>query len=102
MELQGRLDQPIANVTDATITVFPDPAPDVSPSQPPAIGAIIGMKPCLQVVVHYPVTEFNQLWALVAASQVRSAYVAFTAPFRGRSLVVTLDFSSVLDPDDSG
>jgi len=100
VELRGRLSEPVANVTEARITVFPDPAADVSPSTPPAIGAIIGIKSCLQVVVHYPVAEFNQLWTLVATLQVRSAYVAFTAPFRGSSLVVTLDFSSVLDPED--
>src|SRR6266852_2597127 len=51
VELRGRLDEPVANVTEARITGFPDPAADVSPGKPPAIGAIIGMKPCLQVVV---------------------------------------------------
>jgi hypothetical protein len=93
--------RPVRDVAETTITVFPDPDADVSPSDPPAIGAIIRMKPNMQVVVHYPIEEFNQLWILVAASQVRSAYVAFTSPFRCKSLVVTLDFSSALELEDS-
>jgi hypothetical protein len=52
------------------------------------------MKPNVQVVVPFPVVEFDRLWALATGSRVRTGFVAFTEPHRGRALVVTLDFST--------
>jgi hypothetical protein len=51
-------------------------------------------------VVSYPVQEFDRLWALASTSKVRSGHVAFTAPYRNRSIVVTLGFSTSETPED--
>ena len=100
LELHARLGEPVVDTMDATFSVYPDPDANVAPGPPPCIGAIISMKPIMQVVVSYPVEEFDRLWILATNSQVRTGYVAFTVPKRGKALVVTLDFSTSNVPDE--
>lgn len=89
------------SITDAEIHVYPRAdAQTVAPGPPPCIGAIIRLKPAVNIVVPYTVVEFDRLWTIAAASKVVSGYVAFTEPFRNGARVVSLSFSTEDVPDD--
>jgi hypothetical protein len=69
---------------------------DPGPASPPSVGAIIPIRPQVQVVVGLSGPSFGFLWALAAANQLRYGYLAFTAPHRGSSLVVSAELGAPL------
>ena len=100
IEARGRFDEPLRDITEVEISVYPDPNADVAPGPPPCVGAIIRLKPTVLVVVPFTVQEFERLWVLATVSAIRRGHVAFTAPYWNRSLVVNLGFSTSQTAED--
>lgn len=63
-------------------------------SRPAAIAAVIGLKPHMSVVITWSHRDFDRLWAMAFAGQLRIACIYFTKPRFGSALVVSASFSS--------
>jgi hypothetical protein len=94
LEVQGTLTEPVKDVHEVQFSLYPEDDPRVGPARPAAIGAVIGLKPHMSVVISWSHREFDRLWGMAFAGQLRFAYLHFTKPRYGKALVVNASFSS--------
>lgn len=100
LEIKGDFLDAVNGVTQASVHVLPSTDVSLGDSTPPSIGAIISIKPSLQIVVNLTGSEFDRVWLLAATNQLRSCFIAFTQPHRRSALVVNLSISSALPEED--
>ena len=81
-------------MTEVLISTYPKEPLQVGSACPAAIGAIISAKPKLSVVLTWSHQEFDRVWALALAGQLKCGYLCFTKPHHGKSLVVSASFAS--------
>lgn len=75
LELQGTATEPIKDVQDVTISMYPEDDLRVGTSRPASVGAIINVRPVINVVLAWPPGEYDRLWALALSGQLK--YVGF-------------------------
>ena len=94
LELRGRLEEPVNDVTDVLISMFPEDKVQVGAARPASVGSVIGLKPEMSVVLTWAHRDFDRLWTLALSGRLGFAYLCFTKPHYGRALVVSASFSS--------
>lgn len=97
LELQGKATEALRDVTDVKIGMCPREPLQVGTARPAAVGAIIGAKPELSVVLTWSHVDFDRVWALALAGQLKYCHLYFTRPHYGSSLVVSAAFSNELE-----
>ena len=97
LELQGKATEPIRDVIDVKISMYPEEPVVVGTARPAAVGAIIQAKPELSVVLTLSHAEFDRVWALALAGQLKYSHLYFTKPHYNSGLVVSASFSNELE-----
>ena len=67
---------------------------EIGTARPAAIGAAIGMRPEMSVVLTWPQNEFDRVWALALADVLKFVYLYLTTPRYNTGLVVSASFSN--------
>lgn len=97
LELRGKMTEALRDVTDVTISMYPQEPLVVGTARPAAIGAIIGSRPELSVVLTWSHADFDRVWGLALAGQLKYSHLYFTRPHYGHGLVVSASFSNELE-----
>jgi hypothetical protein len=97
LELHGKAVEPIRDVTDVEISMFPREPLVVGTARPASVGSIIQARPKLGVVITWPHVDFDRLWALAIGGKLSHAHLYFTKPHYNHGLVVSASFSSELE-----
>jgi hypothetical protein len=97
LELRGHLSEPVEGTTVVSLGMHPRDRLLVGSARPAPVGAIIQLKPEMQAVVTWTHRDFDRLWTLAAAGALKFAYLAFTTPRRGKSLIVSMSCSNERD-----
>ena len=91
---RGVVNEPVGEVRDIEIHLYPRESVEIGTARPASIASIIQVKPHVSVVARFPHPEFDRMWAMAFASQMKFAHVAFTKPHYGNALVTSLSFSN--------
>jgi hypothetical protein len=94
LELRGTVDEPIRDVRDVVISVHVDEREEPGSTNPPSVGAIVGVRPTVQAVVALTSASFDRLWTMAMSGQLRYIWLALTEPHRRSALVVSASFSN--------
>jgi hypothetical protein len=94
LELLGTLNEPVKGVTQVRISLYPREPVVIGSARPASIGAIIGLKPEMSVVISWSEREFDRLWSMALAGHLKFAYLHFTMPRYGTGLVVSASFGN--------
>lgn len=94
LELRGRLEEPVNGVATVTLSIYPREPQTFGPVRPASVGAVIGLRPEMSVVIDWPHQEFDRLWAMALTGHLKFAHLYFTKPKYGHGLVVNASFSS--------
>lgn len=99
LELNGELAEAVKGVSHASVSLHISSDLSFGQASTPSIGSIIATKPHTKIVVSLSEQEFDRIWALASANQIKSCYFAFSEPYRGSAMVVSFSVSSKL-PDE--
>jgi hypothetical protein len=94
LQLRGLLEEGVRDVREVEFHLYPADEVRVGTARPAAVGAIIGFRPYLQVVVSFNQQDFDRLWAMALNGYLRHAYLAFTKPRYTKALVTSVSFST--------
>jgi hypothetical protein len=94
LDLRGKATEPVKDVTDVKISLYPKDEVQVGMARPASCGAIIGAKPALEAIITWPQMEFDRVWTLAMTGHLKWAYLSFTKPHYGRGLVVNASFGN--------
>ncbi|MBP9826441.1 MAG: hypothetical protein KBF21_19590 [Thermoanaerobaculia bacterium] len=94
LKLHGEAEESLAETRQFLIRVNVDDSEEPGPSRPPAIGAVLRVKPEFDALISLDSASFDRVWSMATAGLVRYCWIAFTQPYRGSSLVVSVSFSS--------
>ena len=94
LDLRGRINKPIRNVTELAINVQPKERPVLGPVRPLPVGSIVHIRPYILAVVTFPRGEFELLWSMALSGYARHAHIVFTQPHYGHALVTNLCLSN--------
>ena len=95
LDVHGTLSEPVRDVRDILISMYPEDKLVVGTARPAAVGSIIRMRPEMSVVLTWPQADFDLVWAMAMGGQLKFAYLYFTRPHYCHSLVVSVSFSNV-------
>lgn len=99
LELRGTLEEPVKkDVQEVLFSVSPEEEVRIGTAQPAAVGAILGLRPQMSVVLTWPHLDFDRVWALALSGRLGFAYLAFTEPYYGKAQVVSAEFAT--DPEE--
>ena len=94
LEIRGAMDDPVRDVRDVVISIYPEDSLVVGTARPAAIGAIIGVRPALKAVIPFGHVEFDRMWTLALSGELKYGYLAFTKPHYNTALVTSVSFSN--------
>ncbi len=97
LEVRGNMDEPVGAVREIVINTFPRDVIEVGHACPSSVGAIIQVRPKIDVVVPFRAADFPQLWALALSGQLKYADITFTKPHYRRAFVINVSFSNELE-----
>jgi hypothetical protein len=97
LELRGTATESIRDVKDVKISMFPRDKPEIGTARPASVGAVIGARPEVSVVLTWPQVDFDRVWALAVGGHLKYARLYFTKPHYNSGLVVSASFSSELE-----
>jgi hypothetical protein len=61
LELRGTLDEPVREIHEVRISMYPKAKVEIGTARPASIGAVIGMRPEMSVVPTWPQDEFDRV-----------------------------------------
>ena len=94
LEVRGIAEEPARDVRDVVINVHVDDREEPGASNPPSVGAIVQLRPCIQAVIGLASADFDRVWSLATSGRLRYCWIAFTEPYRQSALVVSVSFSN--------
>jgi hypothetical protein len=94
LELSGDLNEHLREVTAVEFNVHRSDRERDHESEPRSVGAIIALRPRVQVVVSVPGEEFDRIWSMALADQLKHVHFVFEAPNRNSALVINASFSN--------
>lgn len=94
LEIRGTLEEPLASVSKIEVSVYPKEKIEVGTARPASIGAVIGTRPHVQVVVPFTPATFGWLWSLALSGQLQHGSLSVTKPRYGKALVPNISFSN--------
>jgi hypothetical protein len=94
LEILGKAFEPVRDVTDVEISMYPREPLVVGTARPASVGAIIQARPKLGIVITWPQKDFDHIWQLAVGGKLTHAHLYFTKPHYNHGLVVNASFSS--------
>lgn len=94
LEVRGRLNEPIRDVTDLVINLQPTDLPKPGAVQPLCVGTIFQIRPYVSAAVMFPRKDFDHLWWMALSGHVKHVHIVFTKPHRNNALVTDLSLSN--------
>lgn len=94
LELRGPLGEPVRDVTAVRLSMYPKDKVEIGTARPASVGAVIGMRGTMEVVLTWPQVDFDRVWALALGGALNFAHLCFTPPRYGSGLVVNVSFSN--------
>lgn len=94
LELHGTLTEPVRDVRDARISMYPKDTLEIGTARPAAVGAVIQTRPEFGVVLTWPRVDFDRVWAMAIDGCLTHAHLYLTRPHYGSGLVVSASFSN--------
>lgn len=95
LELRGTTTEPVRDVRDVRISMYPrDDGREVGAARPASVGAIIGTRPQLDVVLTWSREGFEPVWALALSGRLTHGHIYFTKPYRNSGLVLGASFGN--------
>lgn len=94
LELRGTAVDPVRDVRDVKISMFPRDRLEVGSGHPASVGTIIGARPVLDVVLTWPQVDFDRIWILAVSGQLTHGHLYFTKPYYNSGRVVSASFST--------
>lgn len=94
LELRGQFEEPVKGVSRLHISNYPREPLTVGSARPASVGAIVGMKPEMVVVLTWSNADFDRLWAMALAGRIGFVHLVFTKPQYNSGLVTSASFSS--------
>jgi hypothetical protein len=94
LEVRGKLNEPIRDVTELVISVHGQQRPRAGPVRPLCVGTIGQIRPYISAIVTFPQTGFNQLWWMALSGWLKYAYIVFTKPHYNSGLVTHVSLSN--------
>jgi hypothetical protein len=94
LELRGTATEPVRDVRNVKISMFPRDTLQVGSARPASVGAVIQAKPELSFVLTWPQVDFNRVWALAVSGRLTHSRLYFTKPHYNSGLVVNASFST--------
>jgi hypothetical protein len=94
VELRGTMNEPVRGVSEIEINLYPDAKVESEPKHAECIGAVIDVKPLLNVVVAVSPSVFDLIWALALSGQLKYASCSFTKPHYRSAQVTSLSVSN--------
>jgi len=94
LELRGTLDEPVRGIHEVRISMYPRDKVEIGTARPASIGAVIGMRPEMSVVLTWPQSEFDRVWGLAVGGLLKFGHLYFTTPRYNTGLVVSASFSN--------
>ena len=84
LELQGTLKEPLKDVRDVVLSVYPKADANVGTARPASVAAIIQARPKLEVVASCPRADFEHIWTFALTGHLKHAHLVFTKPHYNR------------------
>ena len=94
LELSGTMNEPVRDVLDVVINMYPKDKVEPGSVRPAAVGAVLQIRPHLDVVAAFPSVDFDRMLVLAIGGQLKHGNLCFTTPHRNKALVVSMSFSS--------
>jgi hypothetical protein len=94
LELRGTVTEPVRDVRDVRISMYPQDTLQVGTARPAAVGALIQARPQLSFVLKWSHVDFDRVWALAVGGRLTHAHLYFTKPHYNTGLVVNASFSN--------
>jgi hypothetical protein len=98
--LRGTMNEPVRGVSDIEINLYPDAKVESEPKHAECIGAVIEVKPKLNLVIGTSPSLFDQFWSMALSGQLKHASCSFTKPHYRSAQVTSLSVSSKPEPDE--
>jgi hypothetical protein len=98
--LRGTMNEPVRGVSDIEINLYPDAKVESEPKHAECIGAVIDVKPLLNLVVAASSSAFDLIWALALSGQLKHASCTFTKPHYRSAQVTSLSVSNKPESDE--
>ena len=81
LELRGTLDEPVRQIREVVLSLYPDARTKVGTARPPAVGAIIGVRSAVEAVITLPHAEFDRIWSFALSGHLKHVTcLAFFGP----------------------
>jgi hypothetical protein len=93
LEVRGTVDEPLRDTTDLRILFFPKDTIEVGTARPASVGSMEVARSGMHGAVFITHREFDRMWAMSLAGQLRHGYLAFTKPHYRTSFIVSISFS---------
>jgi hypothetical protein len=94
LELRGTMNEPIRDTRDVLFSIYPKDKVVVGIARPASVASVIQIRPEVSVVSPLPHVDFDRMFSIALAGQVKFAWMFFTKPHYGRALVTNLSFSN--------
>ena len=94
LELRGTATEPVRDVRDMKISMFPRDTLQIGTARPASVGSLIQARPKLSFVLTWPHVDFDRVWALAIGGRLTHGHLYFTKPHYNSGLVVHASFSN--------
>ena len=94
LKLRGTLDEPVRGIQTVVISMYPRDKVEIGTARPASIGAVIGMRQEMSVVLTWPQGDFGRVWAPAVGGLLKFGRLYFTTPRYNTGLVVSASFSN--------
>ena len=92
--MRGKATEPVRDVRDVRISMYPRNTIQIGPARPASVGSIIQARPELSFVLTWPQVDFDRIWSLALSGQLTHGSLYFTKPHYNSGLVVSASFSN--------
>jgi hypothetical protein len=94
------MNEPVKGVSDIEINLYPDAKVESEPKHWEHIGAVVDVKPMLNLVVAVSPSVFDLIWTLALSGQLKHASCSFTKPHYRSAQVTSLSVSNKPELDE--
>jgi hypothetical protein len=99
LELRGTMNEPVRGVSDIEINLYPDARVESQPTQSECVGAVVDVKPMLNLVVAVSPSMFDLVWVMAVSGRLKHASCSFTKPHYRSAQVTSLSVSNKPESD---
>jgi len=93
LEVRGTIDEPVGESSELNILFFPKDLVEVGTARPASVGSMDVARSGIRGGVFITHREFDRLWAMSLAGQLKHGHLAFSKPHYRTSFIVSISFS---------